>query len=51
MPPQEGAILGCLLSGRLKNTVKHRILGVGKEVSCSAVQKNRWSDLNDLYVV
>jgi len=45
MPPREGALLG--VSGRVKSIVKHRILGVGKRISCA---KNGWTDL-DLYVV
>jgi len=33
MHPQEGALLR--VSGQLKSIVKHRILGLGKRVSCA----------------
>jgi len=36
------------VSSQPKSIVKHRILGVGKRVSCA---KTGWIDLNDLYVV
>jgi len=37
-------------SGRLKSTVKHRIMGAGLGKRMSEA-KNRWTDLDDLYVV
>ena len=41
-----GALFG--VSGRLKSIILHRILGLGKRVSCA---QNGWTNLNDLYVV
>ena len=37
-----------MVSGRLKNVAKHGILGLGKRMSCA---ENRWTDVNDIYVV
>ena len=36
------------VSSQLKSIVKHRILRLGKRVSCT---KNGWTDSNDLCVV
>jgi len=36
------------VSGPLKSTVKHSIWGVAKKVSCV---NNRWTDLNNIYIV
>ena len=44
------------VSGRLKSILKHRIWGLGKKMTCAKTGKddlckNRWTDLNYLYVV